>query len=198
MVGAHRALASILRSESLAFAWNELFPAPWALQVLPIDVLIVLRLNASTAMRADGVGGCLNLLQIALRGIGLRRSFVLGNIFARIGQDLSVHVDETLGTTNKKSLGRCGTGPRGIRIHESRNRSKGQWPRVCRERPLHLPDCELQQLRNCPWINSAFSKTSHATTHACHPATGSWYGSRSNSSSRAAIWEYARITDLEP
>jgi len=47
------------------FYWNELFATLRALQVLPIDALIILRLDLSTAMRTCGVGGRLNLLQIS-------------------------------------------------------------------------------------------------------------------------------------
>jgi len=41
--------------QSLSFAWNELLAAPWALQVLPIDALVVLRLDLSAAVRTCGV-----------------------------------------------------------------------------------------------------------------------------------------------
>src|SRR6516162_3265735 len=46
--------------------------------------------------------------------------------------------------SHKKSLCTCGNFPHGIRIDETRSRSTGQLPRVCNERLLHLPNCELQ------------------------------------------------------
>ena|SRR5215472_16258685 len=43
------------------FAWNELFATPGAFQVLPIDALVILRLDASAAMWEAGVPGAKSL-----------------------------------------------------------------------------------------------------------------------------------------
>jgi hypothetical protein len=50
----------------LSFGWLEPLPTQWTLQMLPIHSPVILRLDASAAMRADGVAGRLNLLQIGV------------------------------------------------------------------------------------------------------------------------------------
>ena len=45
----------------LAFSGYELFPVLRAFQVFPIDSLVILRLDLSATMRADGVGAGLDL-----------------------------------------------------------------------------------------------------------------------------------------
>jgi len=81
--------------------------------------------------------------ELRRRGI-FRPSFVLGACCEPAWRDLNVPSDETLGRSHKKSLCTCGNFPHGIRIDETRSRSTGQLPRVCNERLLHLPNCELQ------------------------------------------------------
>jgi len=75
-------------------------------RVLPVDTLIVLRFDLSTAMRTCGVGRRPNFLlgRSCDGAASVRRSFVIGACCARAWRDLSVPFDETLGRTHKKSL----------------------------------------------------------------------------------------------
>jgi signal transduction histidine kinase len=64
------------------------------------------------------------------------------------GKGIDPKVLDEGGRTHRTHRGTCCTFRRGIRIRQCRNRSTFCSQPVCKERPLHQPDCEFQRSRS--------------------------------------------------